>query len=195
MRILRLTVVGFLIAIVILLPFVDNVLFCSLLFLLPSISPAVRCTCCAIDFAPTVQQTLHLLHPFHYTVCACMYAIASMYVSMYVCMHVWQILFKSLIHCSNRKDKYTATNMLPGDLVPRGTKSPGDLVPRGTILWGVPNHRDSGTKQTRCSNTLLTSDPTCIYTYNTHKIQTRKASLTMGGPVPFAYGGWLAQRD
>ena len=103
------------------------------------------CTYCATDFAPTctVQQTLHLLHPSHYTVFACMYAIASMYVSMYVCMHVWQILFKSLIHCSNRKDKYTATNTLPGDLVPWGTKSPGDLVPRGTILWGVPNHRDT----------------------------------------------------
>ena len=119
-----------------------------LFYLLHLFLPAVRCTCCAIDFAPTVQQTLHLLHPFHYTVCACMYAIASMYVSMYICMHVWQILFQSLIHCSNRKDKYAATNTLPGDLVPRGTKSPGDLVPRGTILWGVPNHRDTGSYST-----------------------------------------------
>ena len=40
---------------------------------------------------------------------------------------------------------------MPGDLIPQGTKSPGDLIPRGTILWGVPNHRDTASK--RCLNT------------------------------------------
>ena len=35
--------------------------------------------------------------------------------------------------------------MLPGDFISHGTKTTGNLVPRGTILWGVPNHRDTVT--------------------------------------------------
>ena len=53
------------------------------------------------------------------------------------------------MRCPNCSDKHTApivaTNTLPGDLIPWGTKSPGDLVPRGIKLLVVPNHRDSGT--------------------------------------------------
>ena len=117
------------------------------LHLLHLFSPAVRCTCCAFDFAPTVQQTLHLLHPFHYTVCACMYVCYCIYVRIYVCMHARMTNTVQIVNTlfDNHKNKSAATNTLPGDLVPRGTKSPGDLVPRGTILWGVPNHRDTGT--------------------------------------------------
>ena len=55
------------------------------------------------------------------------------------------------MRCPNRSDKHTArivaTNTLPGDLIPRGTKSPGDLVPRGIKLLGVPNRRDTGSGQ------------------------------------------------